>query len=77
MHGWEFESWKCGELNRETMEEKYKKNSELVQEMKSGLIYLEQSKVTGNKVGKVDHSHQPLEEYKCQAVEFRVVLFFF
>lgn len=38
--------------------------------MKSGLIYLEQSKVMGNKVGKVDHSHQPLEEYKCQTVEF-------
>lgn len=38
--------------------------------MRSGLIYLEQSKVMGNKVGKVDHSHQPLAEYKCQTVEF-------
>ena len=38
--------------------------------MKSGLIYLKQREVMENKFGKVDHSCQLLEEYKCQILEF-------
>ena len=38
--------------------------------MENDLIYLKQRKVMGNKFGKVDHSCQLLEEYKCQILKF-------
>lgn len=40
--------------------------------MENDLIYLKQRKVMRNKFGKVDHSCQLLEEYKCQILKFNL-----